>query len=200
MSYYPWVDDDEDESFAWLDSSRKEELDGRGYLLTEGVRCEEWFPKGLVFDLSKEGGSTLTDSIPNTFGMLVVSEKLKGILEQETPADSIEYLPIRLRTPRKKVLTTPYYIANVLGTVACMDAKKSDFSMSSIVKTQVRRFRRLALNEKKIPKDVKIFRLAEQTSLILVREDLGQRIVDEDCLGVLFQELEDFGSEFRGRA
>ncbi|WP_141589655.1 DUF1629 domain-containing protein [Myxococcus sp. AB056] len=200
MSYYPWVDDDEDESFAWLDSSRKEELDGRGYLLTEGIRCEEWFPKGLVFDLSKEGGSTLTDSIPNSFAMRVVSEKLKGILEEETPAGSIEYLPIRLRTPRKKVLTTPYYIANVLGTVACMDAKKSDFSMNAILKNQVLHFRRLVLNEKKIPKDVKIFRLAEQTRLILVRGDLGQRLVDEDCLGVLIQELEDFGSEFRGRA
>ncbi|WP_141589656.1 DUF1629 domain-containing protein [Myxococcus sp. AB056] len=200
MSYYPWVDDDEDESFAWLEASRKEELDGRGYLLSEGVRCEEWFPKGLVFDLSKERGSTLTDSIPNAFSMRVVSEKLKSILEQETPANSIEYLPIRLRTPRKKVLTTPYYIANVLGTVACMDAKKSDFDMSAISKTQVLHFRRLVLNEKKIPKDVKIFRLAEQTRLILVREDLGQRIVDEDCLGVLFQEMEDFGSEFRGRA
>ena len=200
MSYYPWVDDDEDESFAWLDASRKEELDGRGYLLSEGVRCEEWFPKGLVFDLAKERGSTLTDSIPNSFAMRVVSEKLKGILEEETPADSIEYLPIRLRTPRKKVLTTPYYIANVLGSVACMNAKKSDFNMSAISKTQVLHFRRLVLNEKKIPKDVKIFRLAEQTRLILVRGDLGKRIVDEDCLGVLFQELEDFGSEFRGRA
>ncbi|WNZ61935.1 hypothetical protein QEG98_39900 [Myxococcus sp. MxC21-1] len=200
MSYYPWVDDDEDESFAWLEASRKEELDGRSHLLSEGVRCAEWFPKGLVFDLSKEGGRTLTDSIPNAFGMLVVSEKLKGILEQETPADSIEYLPMRLRTPRKKVLTTPYYIANVLGSVACMNAKKSDFDMNDITKDQVLYFRRLALNEKKIPKDVKIFRLAEQTSLILVREDLGQRIVDEDCLGMLFQELEDFGSEFRERA
>ncbi|WIG93268.1 DUF1629 domain-containing protein [Myxococcus sp. SDU36] len=200
MSYYPWVHDDEDESFAWLDASRKEELDGRGYLLSEGVRCAEWFPKGLVFDLSKERGSTLTDSIPNSFGMRVVSEKLKGILEQETPADSIEYLPIRLRTPRRKVLTTPYYIANVLGTVACMDAKKSDFDMNDILKNQVLYFRRLVLNEKKIPKDVKLFRLAEQTRLILVRGDLGKRLVDEDCLGVLIQELEDFGSEFRERA
>ncbi|KFA88496.1 imm11 family protein [Archangium violaceum] len=200
MSYYPWVNDSENESFAWLDAYRKEELEGRGYLLKEGVPCKEWFPEGLIFDLSKERGSKLTDSILNTSALLVVSAKLKGILERETLKGTIEFLPVRLRTPRKKVLDTPYFIANVLGTVACMDAKKSDFTMDTIVKDQVQRFRRLVLQEKKIPKDAKIFRLAEQSRLILVREDLGQTILDEDCTGMFFQELDDYGSEFRKRA
>ncbi|PTL75619.1 imm11 family protein [Vitiosangium sp. GDMCC 1.1324] len=199
VSYYPWVNDDEDESFAWLDSYRKEELEGRGYLLKEGVPCKEWFPEGLIFDLSKERGSKLADSIPNTSALLVVSAKLKGILERDTPKDSIEFLSVRLRTPRKKVLDAPYFIANVLGSVACMDAKKSDFRMDSIIKDQVERFRRLVLQEKKIPKDTKIFRLAESTRLILIREDLGQTIVDEDCTGMIFQDLDDYGSEFRKR-
>ncbi|OJH34180.1 imm11 family protein [Cystobacter ferrugineus] len=200
MSYYPWVNDEEDESFAWLDSHRKEELDGKGYLLKEGVPCKDWFPEGLIFDLSKEGGSKLTDSIPNTSALLVVSEKLRGILERETAKGTIEFLPVRLRTPRKKVLDAPYFIANVLGTVACMDAKKSDFTMDPISKDQVHRFRRLVLQEKKIPKDTKIFRLAERSRLILVRENLGQTILDEDCTGMFFQELDDYGSEFRKRA
>ncbi|MBJ6761925.1 hypothetical protein JGU66_14215 [Myxococcaceae bacterium JPH2] len=199
MSYYPWVNDAEDESFAWLDSHRKEELDENGYLLTEGVSCRDWFPEGLVFDLSKEDGSKLTDSIPNTSALLVVSEKLKGILERETTRGTIEFLSVRLRTPRKKVLAAPYFIANVLSTVACMDAKKSDFTMDSIIKDQVHRFRRLVLQEKKIPKDTKVFRLAEQAQLILVREDLGQTILDEDCTGMFFQDLDDYGSEFRKR-
>ncbi|RKH46210.1 imm11 family protein [Corallococcus sicarius] len=199
MSYYPWVRDDEDESFAWMDALRKDPMDGNGYLLTKGVPCKDWFPEGLIFDLSKERGSKLTDSIPNTSALLVVSAKLKGILEKETPQGTIEFLPVRLRTPRKKTLDTPYFIANVLGTVACMDAKKSDFTMDSIIKDQVQRFRRLVLQEKKIPKDAKIFRLAEQSRLILIREDLGQTIIDEDCTGMIFQELEDYGSQFRGR-
>jgi hypothetical protein len=193
VSYYPWVNDDEDES-------RKEELDGKGYLLKKGVPCKDWFPEGLIFDLSKEKGSKLTDSIPNTSALLVVSAKLKGILEKETPKGTIEFLSVRLRTPRKKVLDAPYFIANVLGTVACMEAKKSDFTMDSIIKDQVLYFRRLVLQEKKIPKDAKIFRLAEHSRLILVRDDLGQAIVDEDCTGMIFQELEDYGSESRKRA
>ncbi|WP_157774697.1 imm11 family protein [Melittangium boletus] len=194
------MNDDEDESFAWLDSHRKEELDGKGYLLNEGVPCKDWFPEGLIFDLSKERGSKLTDSIPNTFALLVVSARLKGLLEKETPQGTIEFLPVRLRTPRKKVLDAPYFIANVLGTVACMDVKKSDFTMGRIIKDQVQHFRRLVLQEEKIPKNAKIFRLAERSRLILIREDLGQTIVDEDCTGMIFQELEDYGSEFRERA
>ncbi|RKH68641.1 imm11 family protein [Corallococcus llansteffanensis] len=199
MSYYPWVDDDEDESFAWMEPLRKDPFEGNGYLLKEGVPCKDWFPEGLIFDLSKERGSKLTDSIPNTSALLVVSAKLKGILEKETPQGTIEFLPVRLRTPRKKTLDTPYFVANVLGTVACMDAQKSDFTMDSIIKDQVHRFRRLVLQEKKIPKDAKLFRLAEKSRLILIREDLGQIIIDEDCTGMIFQELGDYGSEFRER-
>ncbi|RKH41554.1 imm11 family protein [Corallococcus sicarius] len=200
VSYYPWVDDDDDESFACLDSFRKEELGDKDYLLDEGIPCKDWFPKELIFDLDKEGGSKLTDSIPNAFSLLVISSKLKGILERQAPANPIEFLPVRLRTPRKKILEPSYFIANVQGTVACMNAKKSDFVMDSILKTQVQRFRRLVLDEKKIPKDVKIFRLAEMPSLILVREDLGQDILDEDCEGMTFQDLDDYGVEFRKRA
>ncbi|QQR44281.1 hypothetical protein JKA73_35795 [Myxococcus xanthus] len=80
-----------------------------------------------------------------------------------------------------------------------MNVKKPDFDMSSIAKAEVRRSRRLVLDEKKIPRDAKLFQLAEQPRLVLVREDLGQRIVDEDCLGILFQEMEGFGSELRER-
>ncbi|WP_147444909.1 DUF1629 domain-containing protein [Corallococcus sp. CA053C] len=200
MNYYPWVNDDEEASFAWLQSSRKEELDGRGYLLQEGIPCKEWFPKDLIFDLARDGGSKLADSIPNTFALLVVSEKLKGLLERQAPTNPIEFLPVRLRTPRKKVLDNPYFIANVQGTVGCMDAKKSDFVMDTILKDQVQRFRRLVLDEGKIPQDTKIFRLGERYRLILVREDLGRALIDEECTGMLFQDLDDYGSEFRKRA
>lgn len=199
MSYYPWVEDDEDDSLAWLDSARKEELDGKEYLLNEGVPCKDWFPEGLVLDLAKDGGSKLADSIPNTWSLLVVSAKLKGLLEKHAPKNPIEFLPVRLRTPRKKVLEAPYFIANVLGSVPCMDAKKSDFVMDTIIKDQVAYFRRLALQEKKIPKDAQLFRLAEHTPLILVREELGQTIIDEDCTGIIFQDLDDYGSEYRKR-
>jgi hypothetical protein len=198
VPYYPWLRDDEDDSFAWLSPKDPEELGRNDWRLSEGVRCTDWFPSGLIFDLSKQAGIKLTDSVPNTSSLLVVSEKLRQVLAQEATGTVVEYLPIRLRNQKGKIVTKPYFLANLIGSVRCVDAKKSDFEMNKISKDQVSHFRRLALDEKKIPKDAKIFRLAEKTALVLVRQDLASAILKSGCTGVLFQELEEYGSEFRG--
>ncbi len=199
MDYYPWLKDDEDESFAWIWGAPRELME-TDYLLQRGTPCEDWFPKDLVFELSKDHGVKLTDSIPNTDQFLLVSEKLKGLLEQRAPGVSIEFLPIRLRNQKKKLVAKKYFLANVLGTVGCVDTERSDFKMSSIDKSQVHRFYRLVLDEKKIPDEARLFRLAEDTGQLIIREDLAQDILNADCTGMMFIPLEDFGAEFRGRS
>ena len=196
MDYYPWLVDDEDESFAWnMDTPR--ELMEKDYLLHRGSSCRDWFPEGLVFDLSRDHGAKLTDCIPNTDSFLIVSEKLKELLETHAPDDPIEVLPVRLRNPRKKLVAAPYFIANVLGTVSCMNKSKSKFTMDSIIKDQVLWFERLVLDEKKIPKEKKLFRLAEKRTLFIIREDLAQKILHADCTGMMFIPMENYGEEFR---
>jgi hypothetical protein len=198
VPYYPWLSDDEDDSFAWLGPKDPEELGRNDWRLSEGVLCADWFPSGLVFDMSKQDGIKLTDSVPNSSALLVVSQKLRKVLEREATGAEIEYLPIRLKNQKGKVVAKPYFIANVIGSVRCVDLKRSDFEINRISKDQVSHFRRLALDEKKVPKDARIFRLAEKTALILVRQDLASAIIKSGSTGMLFQELEEYGSEFRG--
>jgi hypothetical protein len=198
MEYYPWLADDEDDSFAWIDDTPKE-LMGKEYLLKKGVPVLDWFPSGVVYEVAKEYGTKLTDSIPNTLRMLFVSQRLKELLEERARDNVIEFLPVRLKN-RKKLVDKQYYIANVLSSIECMDRKKSDFKMNPILKDQVSRFRRLALDEKKIPKNTKLFRLAERTSLILVRQDLAHAILDADMSGMMFIPLASYGAEFRPRS
>jgi hypothetical protein len=198
VRHFPWLSDDEDDSFAWLGPNDPKGLGRNDWRLTEGVHCADWFPGGLVFDLSKQDGIKLTDSVPNTSALLVVSEKLRRVLEREATGAVIEYLPIRLRNQKGKVVAKPYFLANVIGSVRCVDVKKSDFEMNRISKDQVSHFRRLVLDERKIPTSAGIFRLAEKTALVLVRQDLASAIIKSGCTGMLFQELEEYGSEFRG--
>jgi len=199
LNYFPWIEDDEDDSFAWLGGKPRELIESNdNYLLKEGKRCAGWFPKDLIFDLSPDYGSKLTDSLPNTFHLLVVSEKLKDLLEARLPPESIEFLSIRVRNPKKKPVDKKYFIANVLTTVACVNKTKSKFVMSSIDKSQVNYFSRLVLDEKKISEDAKLFRLAEQTALVIVREDLATDILRAKCNGMMFVVMEEYGAEFRG--
>lgn len=195
MEYFPWLNDDEDDALAWIDQS-PEEIRRKDYLLTTGDRARDWFPDDVMFDLSDDYGIRLADSIPNVLGFLIVSDKLKHILEDQSSTE-IEFLPVGIRNQKKRPVDRPYYVANVLGTLACVDIEQSDFTMDAIDKEHVDWFRRLVLDESRIGTNHNIFRLAELPGLILVREDLVDAVLEQDCTGIIFQYLEEYGAEFR---
>jgi hypothetical protein len=166
------------------------------YLLHEGVSVKHWFPTDTVFQLADHRGIKLTDSIPNTLLLLIVSEKLKGVLEEKSGTE-IEFLPVRIRNQRGRLVPDPYFIANPLGTLECVDTERSKFRTSEIRPDQVARFYNLALDASKIPPDTRLFRLKEKSNLVIVREDLGKDILRAGCDGMTFLNIEDYGAEFR---
>ncbi|QSQ22277.1 hypothetical protein JY651_45340 [Pyxidicoccus parkwayensis] len=196
MKYYPWVADDEDDSFAWITKDSDFLMHCMdSYLLNEGVSVKSWFPTDTVFHLDDDRGIRLTDSIPNTLHLLIISEKLKRVLEEKSGAN-IEFLPVHIRNHKGRLVQEPYFIANILGTVECVDPERSKFRNSEIRPDQVFHFYRLALEESKIPLDAKLFRLKEQTDLSIIREDLGKDILRAGCDGMIFQEMDDYGREW----
>ena len=198
MEYYPWLKDDEDDAFAWIDVTPKSLMD-KEYRLKIGAPAKDWFPTDTTYELCKDRGVKLTDSIPNNLRLLFVSERLKTLLEKEAASTAIEFLPVRLKNQRKQFVDKPYYIANVLDCVSCMEREKSDFVMDSLVKDQVFRFRRLVLDEGRLPEDKKLFRLGEKKDLFIIREDLAQAILNADMNGMMFIPMEDYGADFRAR-
>lgn len=197
MKYYPWIDDDEDDSLAWImDRPRFTMDEPRWFEVFEGMSVRAWFKDGEVLQLSPDFGTRIADHVPNTSGLLVVSERLRGVLEASSGA-AIEFLPVTLRDRNGRDVKKPYFIANILETRDCVDEERSEFRRSSIRKDQVSRFFRLALDERRIGRDDRIFRLKVKNDLVIVREDLGQAILDAGCGGMIFQELEDYGLEFR---
>jgi hypothetical protein len=196
MRYFPWVDDDEDDSFAWITQDSDFLMHCMdSYLLHEGVSVKSWFPTDTVFQLADDYGIKLTDSIPNTLHLLIVSDKLKGILEEKSGAP-IEFLPVRIRNHKGRIIPEPYFIANPLGTVECVDRERSKFDTSAIRPDQVFTFFRLALDSARIPPDAKLFRINEQRDLIIVRQDLADDILLAGCDGMLFQLMESYGQEW----
>lgn len=77
-------------------------------------------PSGVVFDFAVDGGINPGDSVPNALGLSIVAEKLQGILEASSGA-RFELLEVRLRNHKKKLLPAPFFIANLLDVIACVD-------------------------------------------------------------------------------
>lgn len=197
MKYYPWVEDDEDDSLAWITRTSSFLNDfQKSYELFKGISVQSWWPPDMVFQLSDDHGVKLTDSIPNTLNMNIVSERLKGLLVEKSGAE-IEFLPVRIRNQKERMLDEPYYVMNPLGSIPCMDRERSEFKDSALNPDQVRKFLKLVLDESKIPSEAKLFRLAEKKNLVLTREDLAKDILRAGCDGMIFVDLEDFGSEWR---
>lgn len=198
MEYRPWLVDEDDDSLAWIEDAPAD-LEDEKFKLFEGAPAKGWFPPGLVFDLHKGSGIKLADAIPNTLALLVLSQRLRDALKKELGPRVVEFLPVRVRNQKKKLVPEPYFVANVLDAVACMDARRSQFRMNPVLKNQVQTFMRLAIDERKIPDGKRLFRLEEQMRLVIVRADLAAAI-SPAFTGMRFPRMEDYGAEYRPRA
>jgi len=196
MDYFPWEHDLSDQSLAWLHEQIPDEFGDDFYKWRTGEPLASWFPKDVTFNLSKDHGVKLADSLPNTIGCLVVSEKLRLLLASS--GATVEFFPVKIRNHKRKVIPEKYHLANVVGLIACTDKSRSDFDLSHI-DGRVRRFRRLVLDDSKVPEGTRLFRLAELRELHLVSYDLGIKIKrEEKCTGLQLTYIQDYGKEWRG--
>ena len=195
MNYYAWTRIKTDNSLGVVrkdpDVIRK-----KMYRLHKGISGKNWFPDDVEFELAPNNGMKLADAIPNTALIWILSEKLRTILEEKSGAD-FEFFPVKIRDRKGHLVKKDYFVANLLETNECVDMEKSDFIMNRIIKTQVNYFKTLVLDDKKVNPESKIFRLKEQTKLIIVREDLKNEILNAGCTGIVFRNIDDYGSEFR---
>ena len=116
----------------------------------------------------------------------MVGEKLKSVFDEHSGAN-FEYFPVTILDKKGRPDKRPYYVANLLDTVDCVDMEKSSYVMDSIIKDQVMYFKELILDESKIPEDKAIFRLKDKTDLIIINDPLSDAILDAGCTGIDFQ-------------
>ena len=196
MKYHPLVDHF-DKSFAWMSDVLPDEVEEILDYIAFGESLKKHFPNDVTFNLSKQGGVKLTDYIPNNNAMLVVSEKLKDLLAKT--GEDFEFYSVNIRDKKGRLVEKPYYLAQLVGSLPCLDWKNSDYENNDLIEGQVLYFRRLVLDAEKIPKNKHIFRLGEKEELIIVSHDLGYEIYrTHNCRGMIFQVIEEYGKEFRG--
>lgn len=160
----------------------------QAWRLGDGEPMGDKFPKQASYPLSKQHkGMKLTDFIPNKFSRLIVSEKVRKLLETE-PVD-IEWLPVSIIDKKDRVVDARYSIAHVLGTVDCVDLDRSEYDRSSFSPEQFLVIRRLLLREDKIPEQLALFRIKEYPRAFIIREDLLDKLATAGATGLDVLEL-----------
>jgi len=126
-------------------------------------------------------GLQVADVILNAVDWLIVSERLKDLLEKDSGA-RIEFLPFRLINHKGRVAVERIYVVNVLGSIDCADRSRSDGMDSPFEKGRFFNCKRLAIDESKVPADLKIFRADLYPPLVFVRDDLRAQMEDEKMI------------------
>ncbi len=157
------------------------------YQPAEGIPLGALYPQPLDFVMASDrGGKAVFDCIHNTLGYFIVSAELRDVLEQECPT-AIEFLPINLINHKGRRDKRDFFIANVLGTVDCVDLDKSDYVEDAMTSGEFLYLDKLVVDEPRIPANRNIFRIASMPSIVLVRDDLASTLRQSgvDGLGLL---------------
>jgi hypothetical protein len=157
---------------------------------SEGIPAAATFPGGVRFQMAREvSGLLVADVIANALGYLMVSGRGKAFLEAHAGAQ-IEYLRFTLLNHKARIASEDCYIANVLGTVDCVDRHRTQGDVSAVEPGEYLGISRLVLDDRRIPEHAKLFRIASQPQTLIVRDDLRAAMEAEPLTGVTFLELD----------
>lgn len=143
----------------------------------QGEPLGDAYQQPVEFQMSKlvnPRGLQIADVILNGVSFLMVSERMKDLLQSHTKRE-IEFLPFRLRNHKNRLEPATFFIANVLGRLDCADRARSEGTPSP-TDDEFLSCTKLALDNEKIPADADIFRTTLSPSYVIVRDDLRAKI------------------------
>jgi len=100
-------------------------------------------------------------------------------------ADNIQSFPAKITNERNGGEYDTYKTVNIVGLVGCADLSNSD----TINLADVFYFNKLVIDLKKV-NGLKIFRLAESQSEIIISEQIAEKISQLNLIGICLQPLE----------
>jgi len=195
MNYYVLVLDRDIPGTAIFKKHPPEVLERvKGYKFSKAISLEKDFPVDARYQMSSDypDDRLLTDMQDNVMGLLIVSEPLANIIEEVK--NNVELLPIKLLDHRGKIAGDKYFIANIIGTIQCLDEEKSDVVASELNENEIFGIEKLVIDKAKIPDDTHIFRLGKMPRLILISEVIKNKIEEENLNGMLIIDLDQFNT------
>ncbi len=165
------------------------------YLIFEGISLIDKFPEDAEYRMNNDFPDSieLQDVLHNLDNNLVVNGKIKNFIVGEK-IKALEFFPMRIINHKGRKVSQPYYMVNFVKHVDCINQEKSKFEWNSLDPEKMSDVSLLHIDESKIPPDDLIFRLKHLDQVIVIREDLENKMVAQEFKGFEILKLTDFTS------
>lgn len=139
----------------------------------------------IEIKLDEDSEGTMTDHIiaPGVKGLLM-NHKLVQVLH-DLQVNNIQAYPTKIIGSNGEVVSEEYNIVNVIGRINAVDTDASDIEMHPDFPNQIEFINSLVIKES-IVGQPPLFRLAENTQVVIVREDIKETINKHGITGIKF--------------
>ncbi len=120
----------------------------------------------------------------------VVSARLRGVLEPMLGSSHVEFLPVTIKNHKGRVVEGEYFVLNPTDVLDAIDVAASSGKLNDLDPTQLCMTRRLVI--KPLPDDVTMFRPHNWARLLLVREDLVEKLKASGLKGLVLRDPDKF--------
>lgn len=159
------------------------------WMPSDGERMGDEYGAPADLSMSSESpGILLSDVISNILGYLIVSPALRALLEEHSGAE-IEFLPVRILNHKGRLASDEYSIANVIGTVDCVDMARSEGRLDPGESGVFARLKKLHLDPGRVPPEGRLFRIAAMPPVMIIRDDLRRILEDAGITGAEYLTL-----------
>lgn len=142
----------------------------------------------IPYSLTDEKWKTDNIVVSTRLGLLI-NETIKSIFDSLN-IENIQYFPTRIINEMSSQIDKGYYIANIIGKVACVDRQNSILDCYEDVDIQF--IDKLVLDDNQIPLDLHIFRLSEFLPLIVISDVLKSKVEAAHITGMKLYSLDEF--------
>lgn len=154
---------------------------GAGFPADAYFEMDPQFPKALV----------LPDNVSNLSDLIVVSPRVKGIIEGASP-DSVEYLPVRIQNHKGRTAAEEYWIVNPVGVQDCIDLDQSEIVWNALDPTLISSCMRLVIDEDRIEPGTQMFRAKHLPYEVFVHRALAEELEGSGATGIRFLEIDEY--------
>jgi len=163
----------------------------------KSIKLADRFPDDVVMAMDNEDPNwrVLYDVVNNLNSLLIVSDAFKKLLE-DFDIGQAEFLKIKIKDQRDKIVKEDFYIVNLLDSVNYINTKESTIDYSALDSSRVSSIRNIILQEDCIPKDRALFRSRIMPNRYVISQELEKNIRIRELEGILCVPTDKYDSAF----
>ena len=163
------------------------------FRLQDGTHLQEGFPRDVAYHMHPDfpNDIALVDNMLNLDKVIVASPRLTTAIKGRQPA-YVEYLPLAVIDHKGRAASRDYCIVHPVDPVDCIDRERSVYTEDDILPGGIDSFKKLVLDETRIPADRALFKLQGFWDITIARRDLAEALDAGKFTGLTWQRIDEY--------